>query len=538
MDIQKIKKLYDQNQNLTEYFKTTQNKNNLSSQEIELIYDLQSGNYSKKYENNISHKEYKNKLSDEIVNYLNNLNFKFDSILEAGIGEGTTFVNVIQKLNILKLKSFGVDISWSRLAYANKFLKKHSIKNVKLATGLLENLPFLENSVDIVYTAHSIEPNGGKEKEILKELFRVAKNYLILLEPSYEFGNDEQKERMDNLSYAKNLSKYCEELGYKIIKHELLKNHSVENNKTEIIIIEKSTKKTKTKDFLACPETKTKLFKNKNFYYSAESFYSYPILENIICLNSENKILSTKLENFIKLDKTHPRYNEQMFLKSLEEPMDEKIKDIYCPNCIGFLATEENLEDEEFVGYINQIMKDFPNCKFKALVFNNSLNSKIKNLFVLKDLEIIKISNIYEVFQNIEIYLSNYERTFNDNYENKIIQFIREYSTDILGIGIGLQRKNISAYKLEINNPNYFQKFFDHLEYLGFDNNDTIKYGKTYHEIYFKKACEKYGVDIGFDMNENISKAYVYWYLKLGLANHEFFKYSLEFGKKFAKLQK
>lgn len=404
MDIQKIKKLYDQNQNLTEYFKTTQNKNNLSSQEIELIYDLQSGNYSKKYENNISHKEYKDKFTDEIIEHINNLNFKFDSILEAGIGEGNTFVNVIQKLDILKLKSFGVDISWSRLAYANKFLKKHSIKNVKLVTGLLENLPFLENSVDIVYTAHSIEPNGGKEKEILKELFRVAKNYLILLEPSYEFGNDEQKERMDNLSYAKNLSKYCEELGYKIIKHELLKNHSVENNKTEIIIIEKSTKKTKTKDFLACPETKTKLFKNKNFYYSAESFYSYPILENIICLNSDNKILSTKLENFIKLDKTHPRYNEIMFLRSLEEPMDEKIKDIYCPNCIGFLATEENLEDEEFVGYIKELMIRFPDVEFKGFCFNYKQKKLLEKLN-LTNIDCMIVSNIFPITAKINLFI-------------------------------------------------------------------------------------------------------------------------------------
>ena len=412
MDIQKIKKLYDQNQNLTEYFKTTQNKNNLSSQEIELIYDLQSGNYSKKYENNISHKEYKNKLSDEIVNYLNNLNFKFNSILEAGIGEGTTFVNIIQKLNILKLKSFGVDISWSRLAYANKFLKKHSIKNVKLATGLLENLPFLENSIDIVYTAHSIEPNGGKEKEILKELFRVTKNYLILLEPSYEFGNDEQKERMDKLSYAKNLSKCCEELGYKIVKHELLKNHSVENNKTEIIIIEKYTKKTKTKDFLACPETKTKLFKNKNFYYSAESFYSYPILENIICLNSENKILSTKLEDFIKLDKTHPRYNEIMFLRSLEEPIDEeKIKDVYCPNSIGFLATEENLEDIDFINYIEKLIFRYPTIKFTGFVIDNHCTTyKIKEVFK-KNIDFSICSNFRDIYNNTEIFISNHNTT-------------------------------------------------------------------------------------------------------------------------------
>lgn len=283
---------------------------------------------------------------------------------------------------------------------------------------------------------------------------------------------------MDNLSYAKNLSKYCEELGYKIIKHELLKNHSVENNKTEIIIIEKSTKKTKTKDFLACPETKTKLFKNKNFYYSAESFYSYPILENIICLNSENKILSTKLENFIKLDKTHPRYNEIMFLRSLEEPMDEKIKDIYCPNCIGFLATEENLEDEEFVGYINQIMKDFPNCKFKALVFNNSLNSKIKNLFVLKDLEIIKISNIYEVFQNIEIYLCNASAKEELTKYYKLQNIIRTSSSNFL-VAYYDKSKNKLIKELQSNINFQEHPYVKYFDFFGYDAKDMANANKN-----------------------------------------------------------
>ena len=240
---------------------------------------------------------------------------------------------------------------------------------------------------------------------------------------------------------------------------------------------------------------------------------------------------------FFTLDSSHEKYNEYRFLESLKEKIDEeKIKDVYCPNSIGFLATEENLNDKEFVVYINQIMKDFSNCKFKALVFNDNLNSKITNLFSLENLEIIKISNIYEVFQNIEVYLSNYERAFNNNYENRIIQFIRSHSIDIFGVGMGLQRKNISTYQLEINNPSYFQKFFDNLEYLGFNNNDITKYGKTYHEIYFKKACEKYGVDVEFDINETVSKAYVYWNLKLGLANHEFFKNALEFARKFGKL--
>lgn len=505
MDIQKIKKLYDQNQNLTEYFKTTQNKNNLSSQEIELIYDLQSGNYSKKYENNISHKEYKNKLSDEIVNYLNNLNFKFDSILEAGIGEGTTFVNIIQKLNILKLKSFGVDISWSRLAYANKFLKKHSIKNVKLATGLLENLPFLENSVDIVYTAHSIEPNGGKEKEILKELFRVAKNYLILLEPSYEFGNNEQKERMDNLSYAKNLSKYCEELGYKIIKHELLKNHSVENNKTEIVIIEKSTKKTKTKDFLACPETKTKLFKNKNFYYSAESFYSYPILENIICLNSENKILSTKLEDFITLDKTHPKYNETMFLRSLEEPIDEeKIKDVYKPNCIGFLATEENLEDEEFVGYIKELMKRFPFFDLKICYLDKQLKTTLQSIFH-QNTKLIK--HINEI-GNIGFFIHNHNIQYNSFLHTYLLQTLQRYRKNIYTLLFTSSLKNKFMKDIKIDTSNFIIK---NLANLNISRNDLETENYEFYSILYNKIIPNtLNIKLEIDKNKDLFQLRMY----------------------------
>lgn len=515
MDIQKIKKLYEQNQNLTEYFKTTQNKNCLNSQEIELIYDLQSGNYSKKYENNKAHKEYKDKFSEEIVNYLNSLNFKFDSILEAGIGEGTTFVNIIQKLNIVKLKSFGVDISWSRLAYANKFFKKHSIKNVKLVTGLLENLPFLENSIDIVYTAHSIEPNGGKEKEILKELFRVTKNYLILLEPSYEFGNDEQKERMDKLSYAKNLSKYCEELRYKIIKHELLKNHSVENNKTEIIIIEKSTKRTKTKDFLACPETKTKLFKNKNFYYSAESFYSYPILENIICLNSENKILSTKLENFIKLDKTHPRYNEQMFLKSLEEPMDEKIKDIYCPNCIGFLATEENLEDEEFVGYIKELMRRFPDVEFKGFCFSKKQILKIKNL----DIQIVHIISYTEIIKNISIFITP---LYLNNVNSLLIKLIITNSRILINYySKEFATKNIDTFNKELESD--FMRMRKYSTIYKFLDNEVIN-AQNYLFLVFKTYMNRVNDETLFDFT-SLKELLYFQTIACALVSPEFPKY-------------
>ena len=56
-------------------------------------------------------------------------------------------------------------------------------------------------------------------------------------------------------------------------------------------------------------------------------------------------------------------------------------------------------------------------------------------------------------------------------------------------------------------------------------------------EIYYKKASVKYCIDINFDLNETVSRAYIYWNLKLGFHNHNFFKYAINFSKKYTKLK-
>ena len=53
-----------------------------------------------------------------------------------------------------------------------------------------------DKSVDVVYTAHSLEPNGGRELEAVKELLRITSKRLILIEPSYELADKECKIRM------------------------------------------------------------------------------------------------------------------------------------------------------------------------------------------------------------------------------------------------------------------------------------------------------------------------------------------------------
>jgi hypothetical protein len=106
--------------------------------------------------------------------------------------------------------------------------------------------------------------------------------------------------------------------------------------------------------------------------------------------------------------KDDAKYNELSFMKSLEEPIDEeKIKDLYCPNAIGFLATEENLEDEEFVGYINELLGKFPELRINGFVFNEKQKQQALLSFqIQKNLSFVIINNITDLLKNSEIYFA------------------------------------------------------------------------------------------------------------------------------------
>jgi len=227
------------------------------------------------------------------------------------------------------------------------------------------------------------------------------------------------------------------------------------------------------------------------------------------------------------------KYNELSFMKSLEEPIDEeKIKGLYCPNAIGFLATKENLEDEEYVEYINQIMVDFPEYDFKALYFDKNSVKEIKEKFKNNSsLELIELKDIKDIFESLEVYLSNYKNFIEINISNSL-----QYSSkDIMPINLYLDL-NISINKFEKNNPKLYQKFFDNLEYFEFESINLDKCGNNFHKIFFRKMSEKYDININFNEEDTIKMASVYYHLRLGLRNHKYFKFMLNFIEKWNNL--
>ncbi|WP_338553354.1 methyltransferase domain-containing protein [Paenibacillus sp. KS-LC4] len=289
--LNKVKDIYQKNGNIIQYLKEMSGSANNSTEDIMISYDLQAGTYVQGYKNNPTGRETFSTRLAEILDGLGSC----DSIVEVGVGEGTMLGIMIPRMKQTPSRIYGFDISWSRIKYAKAFLKEQGLDHVELMTGDLFQSPFKDNSIDIVYTTHSIESNGGREEEALKELYRISKKYLVLLEPTNEFASDEAKGRMAQHGYVKDLYTKAVELGYNVIEHRPFEANYHELNPVSVIIISKNDEAfMKVEEPVCCPITKAEIEKSEDCYYSADSLLAYPLLGGIPCLLPQNAIVASK----------------------------------------------------------------------------------------------------------------------------------------------------------------------------------------------------------------------------------------------------
>lgn len=290
-ELQFIKSLYEKGENILSFLREQNNQN--SAEAIQISYDFQAGSYIT-YTNN--HLDFNNNYTLSIARLLTTLNPS--SLLEAGVGEATTLANVLDKMVDTTIKGYGYDLSWSRIKYGLDYIASKQLKqSVFLSTGDLFQMPYLDNSIDVVYTSHSIEPNGGKEKQALEELYRVAKKYVVLLEPAYELTNEQNRQRMLRNGYVTNLHKTAQSLGYNILEYRLFDYAVNPVNPTGLMVIKKSSESTDIEHPLACPITQTPISLQNNAYFSESSLLAYPIIHEVPCLTPNNAIIATKFSD-------------------------------------------------------------------------------------------------------------------------------------------------------------------------------------------------------------------------------------------------
>ena len=271
-----LKKLYLNKTNITQYLRK---KTNLPEQEIiKLSYDIQSGSYVK----NFNHFKSKKVLS-QVIKEINSTNFK--SLMDFGCGELTNFYTLIDNIKTKNKLFVANDLSFTRILIGKKFLKKKKKKiQIKLFSNNSIRIPLPDNSIDIVTSCHALEPNRNNAHKILKELWRISKKKLILLEPNNQLGDKLIKKRFEENNYILDLEKKIKKitLKYKIINNKYNINPL---NPASIFILEKNSNQKNKFNFINPKDSSDILKKKLNFYYSQKTGQLFPIVDDIVIFN-------------------------------------------------------------------------------------------------------------------------------------------------------------------------------------------------------------------------------------------------------------
>jgi hypothetical protein len=224
------------------------------------------------------------------------------------------------------------------------------------------------------------------------------------------------------------------------------------------------------------------------------------------------ELLHSPIETISKDDE---KYNEYKFLHSLENTNYDELKDMYKPNSIGFLATRENLEDEEFVGYIKYISDNFRDSAINCFYYSGSPKSN-KILKNIKNIEYINISSIKDMVENMEIYIQN-----SNIQNNKLREILLTNFDNIFCI---VYNKDIFELTLKEHSNMSMKKgfpYFDNPTYFGFTDKEITKSNGNMHSLI---NFNFFGIDFDIDINQS-TKDYLNFNIYNVINNKEYKRY-------------
>jgi len=285
---------YARGENVMEYARQTASVLGNSPISTLIAYDLQAGTYIAGARAN---PDARLRWCNQLAGILNPYITKQSSVLEVGCGEATTLAGVLKHLNDTPRHALGFDISWSRCAHGLSWLAENAVSADLFVADLFE-IPLEDSSIDVVYTSHSLEPNGGHEEAAIKELMRIARRAVVLVEPVYELADANAQARMRAHGYVRRLKETAEKLGATVRDYRLLDYCGNPLNPSGLVLIEKSATTSSESSGIQwrCPLTHSALVAHNMGFYSPGTGVVYPVLGGIPLLRSSHAVVASSFE--------------------------------------------------------------------------------------------------------------------------------------------------------------------------------------------------------------------------------------------------
>lgn len=268
---------------------------------VELSYDLQAGSYTAFRR---EHAAIAERFADEAGALLDPCLLPGDLVLDAGCGEATTLLDLSSRLST-PCHVAGLDLSWSRIRWARANAQARGLAAVRpgdLVVATMAALPLADHSVDVVVTNHALEPNRDTGAALLRELLRVARRRVLLLEPCYERVGAEIRERMDRHGYVTGLEAAAVDAGASVRRVVRLEGSGNPLNPTFFFEIEPArtvgghAAKRPCSLRWCCPQTHEPLDDLGDCWHAAASGIAYPSIAGIPVLRAEKAVIATQLE--------------------------------------------------------------------------------------------------------------------------------------------------------------------------------------------------------------------------------------------------
>lgn len=298
VDLQALRDDYREGRNVMQAYNACMGSAANSSEAIEIAYDLQAGQYIR---NHASEPDYYNAYTDEQAALLETHFPDCESLLDAGCGELTNTALLFGKLKGVP-GLFGFDLSWSRvhvgLDHFRSVVDSDCARRTQVFVGEMSGIPLPDNSIDVVMTSHALEPNHGREAELLGELLRISRRGLLLFEPSYELGDDAQQKNMARHGYVRGLAEHCHALGALVAAHHFTQVNYNPLNRTAVTVVRKPGSAMANAPAFVDPLSRTALQYDPadRVYHSPERGVVYPTLRGIPILRDSAAVLATGFE--------------------------------------------------------------------------------------------------------------------------------------------------------------------------------------------------------------------------------------------------